>query len=168
MPSTHKALFLLEKYGQFAVREVETYTPGRGELLVEIKAIGLNPLDGKIQDVGIFVQDYPAIIGTDAAGVVKQVGEGVTDFAVGDRVYVGAKDFSIHGVQLLIRYYRLWEGWLTNSHATFQQYAIISADITAKVRLLPVDYTHAYSQGLCDSSHPTSLLRKAPLFQDPI
>lgn len=85
---THKALFLLEKHGEFAVRDVETYKPGPGELLVEIRATGLNPLDWKIQQVGIFVSEYPAILGTDAAGVVQEVGEGVEGFTVGDRVYV--------------------------------------------------------------------------------
>lgn len=85
---THKALYLLEKHGEFAVRDVETYKPGPGELLVEAKAIGLNPLDWKIQEVGLFVTEYPAILGYDAAGIVKEVGDGVDGFVVGDRVYV--------------------------------------------------------------------------------
>lgn len=86
--ATHKALLLLEKHGEFAVRDVETYKPGPGELLIEIKAVSLNPLDWKVHAIGMFVSKYPAILGYDAAGVVKEVGEGVEGFAVGDRVYV--------------------------------------------------------------------------------
>ena len=79
---THKALVLPEKHGKFVVRDVETYKPGPGELLVEIKAIGLNPLDWKIQEIGIFISDYPAILGTDAAGVGKEIGEASQDGTV--------------------------------------------------------------------------------------
>ena len=86
--STHKALLLLEKQGSFAIRDVDTPKPGTGELLVEVRAVGLNPVDWKIQTNGIIVTDYPAVLGTDATGVVKEVGEGITAFAVGDRVYV--------------------------------------------------------------------------------
>ncbi|KAI0692524.1 GroES-like protein [Cytidiella melzeri] len=111
--STQKALLLLEKQGSYAVRDIEVYKPGPGELLVEIKATALNPVDWKIQSSGYFLTDYPAILGTDAAGVVKEVGEGVTGFAVGDKV--------------------LYQGYFTNPKATFQQYSIVPAEITAKI-----------------------------------
>lgn len=84
---THKALLLLEKRGSYAVREIETPEPAAGELLVEVHAAGLNPVDWKIQSYWDTVfETYPAILGTDAAGIVKAVGEGVTNFAVGDKV----------------------------------------------------------------------------------
>ena len=86
--STHKALFLLEKQGNYAVRETPTPKPGPGELLIEVKATGLNPVDWKVHDYGFAVTHYPAILGSDASGAVKEVGEGVTGFAVGDRMYV--------------------------------------------------------------------------------
>ncbi|KAI0684711.1 chaperonin 10-like protein [Cytidiella melzeri] len=87
--STQKAIFLLEKQGSYAVRDIEVYKPGRGELLVEIKAAGLNPVDWKIQATGYFRTDYPAILGIDAAGVVKEVGEDVIGFVVGDKTVPG-------------------------------------------------------------------------------
>jgi NADPH:quinone reductase-like Zn-dependent oxidoreductase len=41
---------------------------------------------GKIQDYGFALQKYPNICGTDVAGEVHEVGEGVTRFKKGDRV----------------------------------------------------------------------------------
>lgn len=84
--STHKALQLLEKHGKFAVHDVETPKPGPGELLVEVKSAGLNPADWKVQAYGLFYENYPVVLGFDGAGIVKEIGEGVTNFAVGDRV----------------------------------------------------------------------------------
>ncbi|KAI0091079.1 GroES-like protein [Irpex rosettiformis] len=111
--STHKALLLLEKQGKYAVQDIPTPKPGPGELLIEIKATGLNPVDWKIHDYAFFVTEYPAILGTDSAGTVKEIGEGVTGFAVGDRV--------------------LHQGYFSNTKATFQQYTIVPAEITAKL-----------------------------------
>ncbi|KZP01963.1 GroES-like protein [Athelia psychrophila] len=81
-----KALFLLEKFGDFAVRSTSIPTPGPGELLVKNGAVALNPVDWKIQKYGFAVETFPAIIGFDLAGTVEAVGEGVTAFQKGDRV----------------------------------------------------------------------------------
>ena len=81
-----KALFLTELKGSFTVRETEIPVPGRGELLVEVQAAGLNPMDWGIQEMGLIVKEYPAILGTDGASIVKELGEGVTNFKVGDRM----------------------------------------------------------------------------------
>ncbi|MFO1250245.1 MAG: zinc-binding alcohol dehydrogenase family protein [Inhella sp.] len=63
------------------------------DLLVEVKAIAVNPVDHKIRQG---VQPEPGqwkVLGWDAAGVVRAVGEQVTRFKVGDRVcYAGAID----------------------------------------------------------------------------
>lgn len=88
MVAQQKSLLLLEKQGAFAVRPTDIPKPGPGELLVEIHATALNPVDWKIQVYGIFLENFPAVLGTDSSGIVKEVGEGVTEFAVGDKVYV--------------------------------------------------------------------------------
>jgi NADPH:quinone reductase-like Zn-dependent oxidoreductase len=49
-------------------------------------ASALNPVDWKVQKLAYFVTDYPAVIGSDSSGEVVEVGEGVTNFAKGDRV----------------------------------------------------------------------------------
>lgn len=91
MTTKQKSLFLLEDKGSFAVQEADIPTPGPGELLVEIRATALNPVDWKIHVYGAFFLehfDFPGVLGTDCAGVVKAIGDGVTTFSVGDRVYV--------------------------------------------------------------------------------
>jgi NADPH:quinone reductase-like Zn-dependent oxidoreductase len=86
MPSQQKALFLPEAKGQWTIGSKEIPTPGPGEVLVQIQAAGLNLVDWYIQATGMIVEKYPAIIGFDAGSIVKQVGNGVTNVAVGDRV----------------------------------------------------------------------------------
>ena len=49
----------------------------------------MNPVDWKIQKHGWFVNEYPAVLGTDIAGEVVELGEGVSEsglVGVGDRV----------------------------------------------------------------------------------
>ena len=43
-------------------------------------------MDWLVQDYGMLIENYPVIMGSDIASVVKELGEGVTGFQVGDRV----------------------------------------------------------------------------------
>ena len=71
------------------VREVARPVPGEGEVLVEVKAAGINPGEAKIRE-GVLHDRFPATFpsgqGSDLAGVVAEVGPGVQAFAVGDEV----------------------------------------------------------------------------------
>ena len=71
------------------VREVARPVPGEGEVLVEVKAAGINPGEAKIRE-GVLHDRFPATFpsgqGSDLAGVVAEVGPGVQTFAVGDEV----------------------------------------------------------------------------------
>ncbi|MFI1036010.1 NADP-dependent oxidoreductase [Streptomyces sp. NPDC020951] len=71
------------------VVDVPAPAPGPGQVRLAVRAAGVNPLDWKIMQ-GFMRQmlpiDLPAGLGSDIAGVVDQVGEGVTAFAVGDEV----------------------------------------------------------------------------------
>ena len=87
-PLTQKALILDAKLGKFSVDIAQVPKPGSGEILVKVKAAALNPVDWKIQKYGFLVEKFPAILGTDIAGDVEEIGEGVTEFQKGDRVWV--------------------------------------------------------------------------------
>jgi NADPH:quinone reductase-like Zn-dependent oxidoreductase len=75
--------------GVLDVREVPVPEPGPGEVLVKVKAAGINPGEAKIRD-GELHERWPATFpsgqGSDFAGVVDKLGSGVTTFAPGDDV----------------------------------------------------------------------------------
>ena len=70
------------------LEEVPEPKPGPGQVAVRIKAAGVNPLDTYIR-AGAYARkpDLPYTPGSDAAGVVEAVGEGITRLKKGDRVY---------------------------------------------------------------------------------
>ncbi len=76
------------------VREVPVPQAGTGQLRVRVAAAGLNPMDwfmtSDAETAARFGLSLPCGFGTDYAGTVDQVGDGVTEFAVGDRVFGGA------------------------------------------------------------------------------
>lgn len=68
--------------------DVAIPTVGPRDLLVEVRAISVNPVDTKIRKgVAPATEGTPKIVGWDVAGVVKQVGTAVTAFSPGDRVW---------------------------------------------------------------------------------
>ncbi len=65
----------------------------KGELFIEVKAVSINPVDYKIMQGAIRVisgSKFPRVFGTDFAGVVKEITEGVNGFKAGDHVYGSA------------------------------------------------------------------------------
>lgn len=73
--------------------EVPEPSPGPDDLLVDVKAVSVNPVDTKVRLGGTVPDGAPRIPGWDAAGVVRAVGANVQGFAVGDEVfYAGAID----------------------------------------------------------------------------
>ena len=67
------------------VEDVPAPVPGPGELLIDVETIGVNFIE-IYQREGLYPRPLPFIPGSEAAGVVRGVGEGVTGFAAGDRV----------------------------------------------------------------------------------
>jgi NADPH2:quinone reductase len=68
------------------VDEVERPHPGHGEVVVDVEAAGVNPVDTYFREGSYPVPHLPFVGGGDLAGVVSEVGDGVDAFAVGDRV----------------------------------------------------------------------------------
>ncbi len=67
--------------------ELPDPTPSGQDLLVEVKAVGLNPIDYKIRNRRSGSAGQPVILGWDAAGIVRARGQEVTGFTVGDEVF---------------------------------------------------------------------------------
>ncbi|WP_434641897.1 zinc-dependent alcohol dehydrogenase family protein [Klebsiella sp. I138] len=88
--NTMKAL-ILNSYDvkAFTASQIAIPTPGQNEVLVKIHASGVNPIDYKIREgsATYATPELPAVLGTDLAGEVVRIGEGVTQFNVGDEVY---------------------------------------------------------------------------------
>ena len=82
-----KAVIIEETGGPevFRVEEREDAKPGPGEIAVDNKAIGLNFID-IYQRKGLYPMAMPAVLGSEGAGTVAAVGEGVMAFKPGDRV----------------------------------------------------------------------------------
>lgn len=75
--------------------------PGKGELLVKVEAVSVNPVDWRIQD-GIFKPllplRFPFVSGTDVAGEVVTLGSAVSGFHAGDKIitYIHILVFNLH------------------------------------------------------------------------
>jgi len=72
---------------------------GAGQVRVRIHAVGVNPYDTYMRAGGYAIKpELPYIPGADAAGVIDQVGDGVTSLKAGDRVYIsGTSQGKAHG-----------------------------------------------------------------------
>jgi alcohol dehydrogenase len=85
--------FALDCYGGpdvVTLRDLPEPEPGPGDLLVEVSAASVNPVDFKIRSGGVqtLVKDrFPLVLGCDVSGTVLRVGEGVTSFAPGDAIF---------------------------------------------------------------------------------
>lgn len=98
-----KAYVLNEAGGveNLILSDIETPSPGPGEVLIKTKAISINPVDVKVRPLEevltmIIGEVRPVILGWDIAGTVAEVGQDVTGFEVGDRVF-GMVNFPGHG-----------------------------------------------------------------------
>jgi NADPH:quinone reductase-like Zn-dependent oxidoreductase len=76
--------------GKLKLEEFPDPKPGDGEVLVEVYAASINPVDWKMRSgeaKGHFPVTFPGVLGRDAAGVVREVGKGVENFKRGDKVF---------------------------------------------------------------------------------
>ena len=125
-----------------SLEETPTPTPKAGEALVKIHAASVNPVDWKIREgkmKDFFPTPFPAILGTDFAGVIEAVGPDAAGLQVGQAVF----------------------GWAGKGGGTYAEYALAAPqDIAAKPESL--DFAQAASvpavaltawQGLFDHGH---------------
>lgn len=108
-----KAL-LLKKVGtpyELEIGEAETPAPGKNEVRIRVHATSINPVDYKFAKWGDSLS-LPHILGIDAAGVIDEIGEGVTGWKKGDRVIA------------LTNLYR----W-----GAFAEYVVVDADVVSAI-----------------------------------
>lgn len=93
-----KAMLLHEFGGSFELADIEKPAVGPGQVLIEVHASSVNPIDTKIRAgaVPAVSPELPGVLHGDVAGVVAELGEGVSEFAVGDRVYGVCGGFKGH------------------------------------------------------------------------
>lgn len=87
--ATNRASWLEKRYGELTVGPAPYVHPKSNQILIENRAVAINPLDWIIQIAGGITYrwlKYPVILGSDVSGQVVEVGSGVDDFKVGDRV----------------------------------------------------------------------------------
>ncbi len=113
LPSSHKAAVVPEAGAQHKVVDRSLAPLAADEVAVKVTATAINPVDWKVRDYKIFISEYPAVLGSDAAGEVVAVGSSVTSHTVGERVFF----------QGIIGKY---------DSSTFQQYVKIPAALAAK------------------------------------
>ena len=122
MAPSNRALFLTAKNAPLELRPAPYTPPGQNEMIVKNVALAINPYDYLIQEApGLVVAwaKLPIILGTDAAGEITEVGKGVTQFKVGDRVVA-------HAIALEKSVNRSCEGG-------FQEYTVIRDNMTSPI-----------------------------------
>lgn len=81
---------IVNEYGETpVVAEIPTPRPGPHQVLIRLRAAGMNPMDGRFAS-GAQRSDaatFPIVLGADGAGIIEQIGEGETRFSPGDRVF---------------------------------------------------------------------------------
>jgi NADPH:quinone reductase-like Zn-dependent oxidoreductase len=97
-----------DRYGPadvLKVVEVERPVPGSGQVLVRVKAAGINLGEAKVRE-GLFHERWPTTFpsgqGSDLAGIVEEVGEGVKHVAVGDEVISFTENRASHAELALV------------------------------------------------------------------
>ncbi|KAL1862384.1 putative secondary metabolism biosynthetic enzyme [Paecilomyces lecythidis] len=126
VPESFKAAVVPEPDAQHIIQDRSLPPLEVGEVAIKITATAVNPVDWKMRDWKVFVEKYPAVLGSDAAGEIAEVGPNVSGFAVGDRVFF----------QGIINKY---------DSCTFQQYCKMPAALVSKT---PKNITDEQAAGI--------------------
>lgn len=112
-----KAIVIENYGGKEELKEIQVENPkaSKEQVVVEVKATSINPIDWKLRE-GYLQQmmdfQFPIILGWDVAGVISEIGEGVTDWKVGDKVFARPE---------------------TTRFGTYAEYTIVDQTLLAKI-----------------------------------
>jgi len=98
------------------IQELPVPEPAPGEIQIKVACASVNPVDWKISEGMLksrLPHEFPITLGWDAAGVVSEIGQGVTQFSIGDEVYAYCRKPMIH-------------------LGTFAEYVCFDADLVAR------------------------------------
>jgi NADPH:quinone reductase len=84
-----RAITVTEYGASPAIAEVPTPEPGPGQVLIKLRAAGMNPMDGMLAsgDWRPMPATFPMVLGADGAGAVNKLGEGTSRFSVGEDLF---------------------------------------------------------------------------------
>ena len=116
------------------LEQVPDLRPGTGEVLVRVKAAGVNPVDTYIRSGAYAVKpSLPYTPGSDAAGVVDAVGGGIGKVAAGNRVYVHGTLTGAYAELVLCKESQVWP---LPDAVTFEQGAALGVPYATAYRAL--------------------------------
>lgn len=112
-----RAIVINQYGGSEGLQEENVKLPALKEdqVLVQVKATSINPIDWKLREgylQQMFDWEFPIILGWDVAGIISAVGENVTDWQIGDRVFARPA---------------------TTRFGTYADYAIVDTNLLAKI-----------------------------------
>lgn len=144
--SSHQATYLDGIAKPLRIGSAPTPSPGPNQVLIKAKAVAINPVDWKIQDLGLSVTKFPFVLGRDVAGSVVAVGADVRTLQAGSRVLAHSQSLSTK----------------KNDEGTFQEYVLAGAKSTAQI---PDDmsYEHASVLPLAISTSAAGLFSPSGL-----
>ncbi|KAK5789554.1 hypothetical protein VI817_008677 [Penicillium citrinum] len=129
MSKTHQAAITSQKGEALTITNRPTPSPGPNELLIEVHALALNPVDHYQRDTGVFITEYPTILGSDVAGIIIETGSSTRSaLKRGTRVVALASTFFTPG----------------NDYGAFQERVLVKEDT---VSVLPESYS--FIEGAC-------------------
>ena len=116
-----------------ALEDVADPSPGPGQVLIRVRAVGVNPVDTYIRS-GTYARkpSLPYTPGTDVSGTVDAVGPNVTRVAAGDRVYAHA----VNGGCAELAVCEEWQAHRLPDHVSFQQGAALGVPYATAWRAL--------------------------------
>ncbi len=85
-PSTNQAAWLKKANTPLEIGDAPMPTPGPGELVVQTAAVAMNGVDNWMLEAGVFVKQWPIVLGSDIAGIVHAVGPDIQRFKKWDRI----------------------------------------------------------------------------------